>query len=404
MTDEIKVHVVKYPDRNNLVMRYRDPFNGKQVQRSTGTTKQRDAERKAAKWEAELREGRYQKRRNMPWEDFRTYYSDNALPGLAVASTSSYETTLNVFERAANPQRLTDVTTERVTAFVTELRKRGRTEATVAHHLRHLKATMRWAHRQGLLTVLPQFDMPKRVKGAKVMRGRAITAEEFERMLKVVPKIVENTAAKSWTFYLHSLWESGLRLSESLTLRWDNAPDAIVVDLTGRRPMLCIPAVTEKGNQDRLLPITPEFATLLASVPKGERRGRVFKLLDIDGTLLQPTRRLVGPIVSAIGKAAGVVVDERRKGGNIVRKFASAHDLRRAFGFRWAFRVMPTVLRELMRHEDIATTMAYYVGDNALATADAVWNAIGTISGTSHKGRDSQGYENSLNSSGDDRS
>ena len=78
--------------------------------------------------------------------------------------------------------------------------------------------------------------------------------------------------------------------------------------------MLRIPAEAEKGNQDRLLPITPEFATLLADVPESERRGRVFKLLDIDGTLLQPTRRLVGPIVSAIGKAAGVVVDERIEG------------------------------------------------------------------------------------------
>jgi integrase len=404
MTDEIKVHVVKYPDRNNLVMRYYDPFSGKQVQRSTGTTKQRDAERKAAKWEAELREGRYQKRCNMSWEDFRTYYSDNALPGLAVASMSCYETTLNVFERASNPQHLADVTTVRVTGFVTQLRKKGRSEATVAHHLRHLKSTMRWAHRQGLLNVLPQFDMPKRVKGAKVMRGRAVTAEEFERMLKVVPKIVENVAAKSWEFYLRSLWESGLRLSESLTLRWDNAPDAIVVDLTGRRPMLRIPAEAEKGNQDRLLPITPEFAAVLETVPERERRGRVFKLLDIDGTLLQPTRRLAGPIVSAIGNAAGVVVDERLKGGKLVRKFASAHDLRRAFGFRWAFRVMPTVLRELMRHEDIATTMAYYVGDNAEATADAVWNAAGTISGTSHKRRDSQGYKNTAKRSGDDRS
>ena len=36
MSDEIKVHVVKYPDRENLVMRYRDPFNGKQVQLSIG--------------------------------------------------------------------------------------------------------------------------------------------------------------------------------------------------------------------------------------------------------------------------------------------------------------------------------------------------------------------------------
>jgi len=34
---------------------------------------------------------------------------------------------------------------------------------------------------------------------------------------------------------------------------------------------------------------------------------------------------------------------------------------------------MPQVLKELMRHEDIQTTMRYYVGRNAQTTADALW-------------------------------
>lgn len=382
MDDEIRVHVVKYPDRPNLVMRYRDPYTGKQVQRSTGTTKHREAERKAAKWEAELREGRYQKRSKMSWDEFRIYYRENALASVANTSASSYETTLNVFESAGKPQRLEDVTTERVLALVRELRKRGRSESTVAHHLRHLKATLRWAHRQGLLSVVPTFEMPKRVKGAKVMRGRAITTEEFERMLAAVPKVVENAAAPSWRFYLQGLWESGLRLSESITLRWDEAPEVIVVDLSRRRPMFRIPAEAEKGKKDRLLPMSPEFATMLLNVPESERRGRVFKLLDVDGSTMPTNRTAVGKTVSAIGEAAGVVVDERRKTGEIERKFASSHDLRRAFGQRWAMRVMPTILRELMRHASITTTMAYYVGENAEATADVLWNAVGTIPGT----------------------
>jgi hypothetical protein len=41
---------------------------------------------------------------------------------------------------------------------------------------------------------------------------------------------------------------------------------------------------------------------------------------------------------------------------------------------------MPTVLRELMRHEDIGTTMKFYVGQNAEATADAVWAAHESLS------------------------
>jgi integrase len=217
--------------------------------------------------------------------------------------------------------------------------------------------------------------MPKRAKGGKAMRGRPITLEEFERMISAVPAVVENTAAASWRFYLRGLWTSGLRLSESLALRWDDAPDAIVVDFSGRRPMLRIPAEAQKANRDQLLPITPDFAALLQSVPEAARRGRVFKVLAVDGAPMVASRRIVGPIVSAIGKKAGVVVDERRKKGEAVRKFASAHDLRRAFGLRWSGKVMPNVLRELMRHTDIGTTMKFYVGQNAETTADAIWAA-----------------------------
>jgi hypothetical protein len=71
------------------------------------------------------------------------------------------------------------------------------------------------------------------------MRGRAITTEEFERMLAATEKTVGKAATDSWKFYLRGLWCSGLRLEESLTLRWDFAPDSIVVDLGGRRRRPC---------------------------------------------------------------------------------------------------------------------------------------------------------------------
>jgi len=76
-----------------------------------------------------------------------------------------------------------------------------------------------------------------------------------------------------------------------------------------------------------------------------------------------------------LGKAAKVKVDETSvkdtKTGKAKRKsvWASAHDLRRSFGFRWARRVMPMVLKELMRHESVATTEKFYVGINAQRTA-----------------------------------
>ena len=77
--EDIKVYVVPYPDRKNLVMRYNCPETGKQVARSTGTIKKREAERRAAKWEAALREGRYVKASAMGWDDFRFYFDENRL-------------------------------------------------------------------------------------------------------------------------------------------------------------------------------------------------------------------------------------------------------------------------------------------------------------------------------------
>jgi hypothetical protein len=57
-------------------------------------------------------------------------------------------------------------------------------------------------------------------------------------------------------------------------------------------------------------------------------------------------------------------------------KFASAHDKRRAFVTRWASKLKPTQLRELMRYASINTTLAYYVGEDVEATADALWEGF----------------------------
>ena len=49
----------------------------------------------------------------------------------------------------------------------------------------------------------------------------------------------------------------------------------------------------------------------------------------------------------------------------------------RGFGERWASRLMPQVLKELMRHESIETTLNFYVGRNAQTTAKAIWGQYG---------------------------
>ncbi len=91
--------------------------------------------------------------------------------------------------------------------------------------------------------------------------------------------------------------------------------------------------------------------------------------------------------MSLIGEKAGIIVGHRTKLNDdgkpvTVSKFASSHDLRRSFGFSWSRRVMPPVLKELMRHTDISTTMKFYVGVNAQATTDELWRVAGSNLGS----------------------
>jgi len=393
MVEEIKVWVMEYSDRSNYHLQWKDPVTQRRKTKATkiprtGFARERRlAEREARELENKLAAGEAVIPSRLPWEDFRRRYETEVVPGLAARTAEKINSVFDRFEEEIAPQRLWDVNEKRLSAFVTNLRdgkpakpkpgcdkptteeRVGKlTESTIAGHLAHLKAALNWAKGQKLLSQVPAFPKLKRARisrGGKVMRGRPITLEEFERMLGQIETVVGQDAAAPWRFYLRGLWTSGLRLAESLELYWDRE-DKLHPVLTGRFPMLRIPADLEKGNKDRLLPMAPEFARLLETVPKAERTGQVFKLDRIDGKPGRPNKDRVSKTVSEIGKKANVRVD--------VKKTASAHDLRRAFGERWSARLMPPQLMELMRHESIETTMSYYVGRNAERTAAILWD------------------------------
>jgi integrase len=200
------------------------------------------------------------------------------------------------------------------------------------------------------------------------MRGRPLKEDEFKRMIAAA-KDVRPRDWQCWQYYLEGLWLSGLRLEESTVLSWQEDAE-ISVDQSGRRPRLRIYAEADKGQRDRLLPMTPDFAQFLLRTPTAERTGRVFRLVGLNtGKPITPKR--VSRIVSAIGKEAGVVVNETEE------KYGSAHDLRRSFGTRWASRVKPATLQLLMRHKSIETTLKYYVSQDADEVADQLWEQYG---------------------------
>ena len=280
------------------------------------------------------------------------------------------------------------------------LRAEGKSEFTIKNYLAHLRAALAWAVKTRILPAVPDFPDLPRAKGQKMMKGRPISEKEFKAMLDATaavvlvkrkpggkeptPEQVEKDVATvaSWKHYLRSLWNNGLRLRESLAVYWDRADDRLCVDLSGAFPMLHIPAELQKNNDETLWPIAPEWGDMLLAVPAAERHGPVFPVqstIDPDS---------VSRIVCKIGEKAGVVVNrttkvDRKTGERVeVVKYASAHDLRRSFGFRWADRVDTFKLQELMRHSNIETTRRYYVGRDAQNTAATLWAARERATGT----------------------
>lgn len=355
MMDEISVIVVKRKDRKNLCLRYTDPVDGKKHEKNSGTTSMKVAQRAAGEWQAELRAGTATKI-TTKWSVFTEAYETAMAVSARSRTMTNIATAFNAVEKHMKPDTLARITPQWVGRFQRRLLESCE-PATVESYCRHLKAALNWAKDQGWTTSVPKFPKLKNARSSKQMKGRPITGEEFDRMLAAVDDEFSKPAQRdSFRFLLRGLWLSGLRLGEALSLTWSQWADGIRVDLSGKYAKLLISAEDEKGGRDRVYPVTPDFAEFLRAVPEDDRNGFVFEPCLTRGV----SRRVdtVSKAICRIGERAGIKVDERKK----KPVWASAHDLRRAFGARWSRKVNSMVLKELMRHASVATTEKYYVG------------------------------------------
>ena len=238
--DEINVIVVNR-GRRYLYLRDTDPVTGQKVERSSGTASKREATKRAGEWQAELRSGTAGKSSRIRWDAFREAYEDHVATTLAEKSSQLVFSSFNVIERTMRPDNIRRITTAWVTTFQKRLLEQGRSPATVESHCRHLKAAMNWAKAQGWLPAVPEFPKLKRAKSSKLMKGRPITGEEFERVIDAAGRTMKSRQADSFVFLLRGLWLSGLRLGEALNLTWDEWSDGIRVDTSGEYVVLRIP-------------------------------------------------------------------------------------------------------------------------------------------------------------------
>ena len=359
-----------------------DPETGKQRRRSTGQRRRRDAEVIREQVECEVNSGVVDDYHE--WQAFSAYYSDHAT--LATTTLQEWKTVSRKLIKYLDPGDIRDLTTPALTKFARAVRQTGIAETTVDKYLRTISAALGWARQQKLLLAVPTMPYAKQARRKRKMKGRPITGEEFDRMLDAVIDVVEKPQrVAEWQRVLKAIWWGGFRLSEIPDLYWDRPDKLMPWDITSRRPTMVIHGDLEKGGRDRpYYPLAPEFAQLLRETPEQQRTGPIFRP---EGRLGE-TRDggTIGRTIGRIGKQAGVVVGTKttKKSDAPQNRFASAHDLRRSFGTRWAMRVKPLVLKELMRHVSIKTTEDYYVEFDSEELGDLIWSAYeqaGSVTG-----------------------
>lgn len=187
--------------------------------------------------------------------------------------------------------------------------------------------------------------------------------------------MVPAEAVESWRFFLRGLWESGLRLSEALSLSWDDESRSRVDLSIPQREKLIILGQYEKGRKNRVWPIPPGFVLLLNEVPVERRTGPVFAFAGPRGGLTDD--KAVSRMGAKVFETASVLATNGEHS-----KRATLHDLRRTFALRMKRIVRsPLDLQRLMRHEDINTTKDYYVGDDDEHLHVVLWTEHASQSG-----------------------
>lgn len=155
--------------------------------------------------------------------------------------------------------------------------------------------------------------------------------------------------------------EAGLRAGEIRGLQWNDMRDR---QLTVRRALdkLTNEAIAPKHNKSRTIPLSPRLETVLGKLP---RRG-LWVVSNADGSPVAYDR--MNDEIAGLYRAA-----------NVTRPPKPLHCLRHTFGTVMAKSVPLPVLRDLMGHADIETTLRYVdVGEDQKRDAIAKVFGVGS--------------------------
>ena len=132
-------------------------------------------------------------------------------------------------------------------------------------------------------------------------------------------------------------------------------------------PVLDVPAAMQKNDTEESIPLLPWLEAVLLETPPERRAGWIFNPISLQLRLgrkvrhKRPDAERVGRVVSRIGKAARIVVEQADERTGRPTKYAMAHDLRRSCGERLREAgVPPLVICRVMRDASWETTRKHH--------------------------------------------
>jgi integrase len=343
----IKVWIQNFKDRSTLMLQWLDPDTGRRKSKSAGTDNPERAEQARADLEYELNHGHYKEASRMTWQRFREVFEAERLPGARPSTIRHFRETLDVYERICNPANLRSITTRSLSMFAARLRempgrRKGNTgmmASSIYVRLQYLRSILAWAVEQKMIPEVPEFPTIK----VPQKDPQPVPAESFEKLL------AKAGDAEMRAFLLCG-WLGGLRLTEAMQLERESTDKMPYLDLLHNR--IVIPAEFAKAVRDQWVPLDPDLREALEALPG--HGIKVFAFHDRSGRPIGPTG--VGNRIVKLARLAGVKITMKT--------------LRRGFGCYHAARQPAQVLQKLMRHANIATTMAYYANvDDAVEAA-----------------------------------
>lgn len=324
MLKETRVYLLApNPTTPNFYAQWVEPGSTRRRTRSLRTADPGLAEKRRADLEYELNHDLADTSGRLSWEAFLTRYDEEKLAGLKATTRHTALKMLRLFAEKEKPRSVGSVDARMVSRWMAGLRARGLKQPTLLHYQAHLKAALRWAHNQGLRPPCPRMD---KIKLPKKSHIRTVPDARLQALLCALPG--------PWAFLVRVAWYTGLRVGELYLLRWESTPDGIWVDLD--RARIWISAGACKGGADRFVPIHPDLLDLLRE--RAQATGPLFSLA--------PNAQELSHRFCRLCKKLGFDV--------------KTHDLRRTFASRYAPHVPAPILKALLGHQDIRTTLGFY--------------------------------------------